>query len=339
MDKYNEDPKTLDLYPKVLFEEDLTPDIYEGAEEKCNVIHEACKGFGTNEDALVQALGMTSGEERFHISLKFKDMYDKELKDLMKAECGKGDFGLALQYLALSPVASECAMIKKACSGVGTNEKLLYSIICGRSNEDMELLKKTYYKLHSDDLTSKIMGEVGGALKKVLLGSLQAAEENFDEGFHTDEKAEEDVKEIYDVGQGRLGTDESKLVKVIVMSPPKYLKKVNSMYADKYGYTLFKVIDKELGGDAKGALLHTLGIKLKPFETIAKLIKAACAGIGTDELLLTCTLLRYQEYLPAVAFAHEELFEKSIQHRIRKECRGDYENLLLAIVNQVSPEA
>jgi hypothetical protein len=36
--------------------------------------------------------------------------------------------------------------------------------------------------------------------------------------------------------------------------------------------------------------------------------------------------------------AHEELFEKSLQTRIKKECRGDYENLLLAIVNKVSPD-
>mmetsp|Transcript_8376 Transcript_8376/g.15799 ORF Transcript_8376/g.15799 Transcript_8376/m.15799 type:complete len:341 (+) Transcript_8376:64-1086(+) len=337
---YSEDPKTLNLYPEVAFEEDLTPDdIGEEIVEKCHAIQKACKGWGTDEDALIQALGLTTAEERMKIPIKFKEIFDgDDLMTLMRKECGKGDFGLALQYLSLSPMEAECAMIKKASDGFGTNEKLLYSILCGRSNKDMELLKKTYYKMYTDDLVSLVTSEVGGDLKKVLVGCLQAAEEEYDEGFHTEEKAKEDAEAIYESGQGRFGTDETKLVKVIVMAPPKHLKKVNEYYADKYGYTLFKAVEKELGGDSESALLYTLGIKLKPFETIAKFIKSACAGFGTDELLLTCTLIRYQQYLPYVNASHEEQFEKSIQKRVRSECGGDYEKLLLAVVDAVSPE-
>lgn len=229
-------------------------------------------------------------------------------------------------------------MIKKACDGIGTDEDLLYSILCGRSNKDMEQLKKTYYKLFTDDLVSKVSGETSGALKKVLLGSLQAAEEEYDLDYHTDEKAEEDAEAVFESGQGRWGTNEDKMVKLVVMSPPKHLKKVNEYYCDKYGYTVAKAIEKELGGESEGALLYTLGIKLKPYITIAKLIKSACAGIGTDELMLTCTLIRYQSHLPWVCMAHEDEFGKSVQTRVKSECRGDYENLLLAIVNKVSPE-
>ncbi len=42
---YNEDPKTIDLYPAQVFLEDLTPDdIAEGIEEKSTAIYEATKG-------------------------------------------------------------------------------------------------------------------------------------------------------------------------------------------------------------------------------------------------------------------------------------------------------
>jgi len=42
---YNEDPKTINLYPESAFEEDLTPDLL-GADirEKCVAIEKACKG-------------------------------------------------------------------------------------------------------------------------------------------------------------------------------------------------------------------------------------------------------------------------------------------------------
>lgn len=202
----------------------------------------------------------------------------------------------------------------------------------------MELLKKTYYKLYTKDLTGQVSSEVSGDLKKILTAAVQAAEEEFDPDFHTEDKAKEDAEVIYEAGQGRWGTNEAKMAKIVVLSPPKYLKIVNSVYADVYGYTLFKAFEKEMGGVAGKAALYTLGMKLKPYETVAKLIKTACAGFGTDELLLTCCLIRYQDLMPHVCVAHEQLFEKSVHTRVKDETRGDYEKLLLALVNKVSPE-
>ena len=74
------------------------------------------------------------------------------------------------------------------------------------------------------------------------------------------------------------GTDEKGLFKFFCSAPPEHLKKLNLIYADKYGYTLLKVMEKELGGDAGRAGLFLLGMKLKPYETIAKLIEKACKG-------------------------------------------------------------
>ena len=60
---------------------------------------------------------------------------------------------------------------------------------------------------------------------------LQAAEEDYDPDFHTPEKAKEDAEEIWKRGQGKFfGTNEEKLFKVIILSPPKYLKMVNDAY-------------------------------------------------------------------------------------------------------------
>ncbi len=140
------------------------------------------------------------------------------------------------------------------------------------------------------------------------------------------------------MGQGRWGTDEAGMAKIVVLSPPKYLKLINEVYADMYGYTLFKAFEEEMGSSAAEAAFFTLGIKLKPYETIAKLIKKACAGFGTNELLLTCCLIRYQDLLGHVAVAHEELFEKSIHKRVRDETGGKYEKLLLTLVNKAAPE-
>ena len=100
-----------------------------------------------------------------------------------------------------------------------------------RSMKDMELLKKTYYKMYTKDLTALLMSEMGGDLEKLVSACLQAAEEDYDPDFHTPEKAKEDAEEIWKRGQGKFfGTNEEKLFKVIILSPPKYLKMVNDAY-------------------------------------------------------------------------------------------------------------
>lgn len=103
-----------------------------------------------------------------------------------------------------------------------------------------------------------------------------------------------------------------------------------------------KTMEKELGGvgekNLREACLYLLGMKLKPYETMAKTIKLACAGFGTDEMLLTCCLIRYQHVMPQVMTAHIELFGKTIHDRVRSEVGGKFKTLLLQILNTAWPE-
>ena len=147
-------------------------------------------------------MGSMNAETRCKVALRYKEMFDKDLKAVMKSECGSRDFGTALQFLAVDPVTAECDMIQKACKGVGTNEGVLYPIICGRSNKEMEILKKKYFDLHTQDLGRVLDSELGGNLEAVVINCLQASEEGFDPDYHTEDKAVEDAEMLYKMGQG-----------------------------------------------------------------------------------------------------------------------------------------
>jgi Annexin len=117
---------------------------------------------------------------------------------------------------------------------------------------------------------------------------------------------------------------------------------VRSEYSAKYGYTLLKAMEKELGGlgekGVRQATLYMIGMKLKPYEAMATLIRDACAGFGTDELLLTCCLIRFQGLMSQVMTAHIELYGKTIHDRVRSEVGGKYKDLLLKILDTAWPE-
>jgi hypothetical protein len=103
-------------------------------------------------------------------------------------------------------------------------------------------------------------------------------------------------------------------------------------YAEMYGVTLAKALENELGGNAKDAALFMIGMKVKPYEEVAKLIDRACKGFGTNKLLLIAILIRYQSVMKEVAVAHIELYSQTIQDRVKKETGGDFETLLLKVV-------
>ncbi|ACI65638.1 annexin [Phaeodactylum tricornutum CCAP 1055/1] len=325
---------SIDLYPAIIHEGDLSPDSFgPEVDEICNEIDASCKGFGTNEKRLLKAMGSQSPETRCKVPLRYKELRGKELKNVMKSECGKRNFGTALQFLAVSPIEADCDMIKAACKGVGTNELLLFTILCGRSNTEVELLKKKYFEIHTADLGRVLDGELGGDLEKMIFNTLQAAEEIFDSDYHTEALMKEDAAKLYEMGQGkRFGTNEAGLFKILCARPPEYLKQMNLVYAEKYGFTLPKALETELNGHVKDAALYMIGMKLKPYETVANLIHRACKGFGTNELLLTSALIRYQPIMKNVMEAYIELYGETIEDRIKSECGGDYERILLEVL-------
>jgi hypothetical protein len=174
--------------------------------------------------------------------------------------------------------------------------------------------------------------ELGGPLEQLAFNVLQGMEAEYDEEVFNEAKMAEDMKKLYDMGQGQMGTDEAGLFKILCSAPPAYLKKMNLAYAEKYGFTLTKALETEMNGVTQEAACFLMGMKCMPYEEIARLIERACKGFGTNETLLSTTLIRYQSVINEVKLAHVELFGKTVEDRIREETGGDYEDLLIQIV-------
>lgn len=333
---------TLDLYPPIVHQLKNLPHAGSTVDELCEEIHSATKGWGANKQKVIDALATQDATVRTQMFVRYKELYEgQDLSKLMDKEFS-GNFGLALEFLALPPHYAECAMIKHACKGIGSNANIVWSIVCGRTNAEIELLKKTYFELYTKDLGKLLAKELTGNMERLVFNCLQAGEVPFDPQYHTAQLAVEEAEFIREKGQGRWGTDEKSIFKILCASPPQHLENIDKAYAEKYGYKLAKALEKELGGVGEGkvqdACVHLVGMKLKPAETAAQLIKQACAGIGTDELLLACSIIRYQTVLSAVQSAHIELFGKTIQDRVRSEVGGKFKAVLLQVLNTAWPE-
>jgi Annexin len=109
---------SLELYPSMVHEGEISRDVAsDEIDDLCQKIHDACKGFGTQEKALVTVLGSTTQENRYKIPIRYEQMFEKDLFELIKSECGGKPFGKTLQYLSVNPIVAECEMINQACKG------------------------------------------------------------------------------------------------------------------------------------------------------------------------------------------------------------------------------
>jgi Annexin len=182
-------------------------------------------------------------------------------------------------------------------------------------------------------LERRIAIELTGNLDTLAKWVLKGAEEEFDPRIHTDAKMEQDAEKLRSMGEGRIGTNESGIFKLLCTSPPKYLQGVNSKYEQKYGHDLVKTIQREFSGQLETATLFLLRMKLDPYEQVARMIHDACKGIGTNELLLTSYLIRYQKLMKEANAAHNRMYKKSVQNLVKFETSGDFEKLLVEVVD------
>jgi hypothetical protein len=97
--------------------------------------------------------------------LRYKELQGKDLEELMKKEFS-GDFGLAMRFLALPLNEAECLMIKKATDGIGASVNIVWSTLCGRTNDEIELIKKTYYRKYDKDLGKLLAKELHGDMER-----------------------------------------------------------------------------------------------------------------------------------------------------------------------------
>lgn len=329
---------SINLYPPSVHTAVLgDPNYYPEIDTYVETIREATKGLGTDEDALITTLGSRDIHERYLIAFRYKETYGQDLKELMRKETS-GNFGVLIKLLALPIPDAEAKIINMATKGLGTNEKLLWSVICGRSNEEIEILKKTYFQKYNQDLSLLVSSELSGVLKKLHLACLQGLEEIFDSTYHNVSKAEEDADAFHAAGEGKWGTDEAALIDIICKAPPRYLQMIDDAYVAKHNHNLERALEKELSGKGKKAAIYHLNMKLKPYETAAEHIKSCCAGLGTDELGLSCAILRFQYILPQVQVEHINMSSKTIEDRVNSETSGDYRKLLVQMIKVAWPD-
>lgn len=224
---------------------------------------------------------------------------------------------------------ADAKVLKKAMDGWGTDEGPIIELTVKRSNADRQQILKFYKSSFGEDCFEELSDELGGDLKKVVLGMFRTP-------------VDYDCHELHNAMSGG-GTDEDTLIEIIGTRSNERLKEIKERFKEIFKKDLEEEVADECSGDLKRLLISLLQCNRsdeteideeKLNKDLADLYEAGEGTWGTDESTFNKI---FTNRSPAeMRYINNEYFKctgKSLKDVISDEFGGDMKKLLTTILH------
>ncbi|KAF3162425.1 hypothetical protein TWF106_011677 [Orbilia oligospora] len=299
------------------------------------VIRKACKGFNTDEKALITTIVKLDPLQIESINQKYTADTKKQLCSLIEDKT-RGSLEDGLCALVRGPLNFYVWLVDRATKGMGTKETFLDLALLGRSNADINAIKKAFQAKYSRKLESVVSDDLSGAEQRMFEMVISATRTEEAAGVNPTTVTAE-VKALHAATEARMGTNETEVSRIFIKSNDATILAIATEYERTYHQPVESLIKSEFSGHQKEALLYILrGVQDKA-KRDAELIEGTMKGLGTRNEELAFRLIAAHWIpgaIPAVKVAYNRLYGKDLVARVRDETSGDFERLLVAILNK-----
>lgn len=210
------------------------------------------KGFGTDEEAIIDILTNRSNKQRQTIMEVYNAEFERDLIDDLRGELG-GNFEEVIIALMRPMEDFMCKELHKAMEGMGTDEGTLVEILCSKSNEEIVEICQWYEERYDRPLAEHMCSETSGHFRRLLTMIVTGTRDPI--GTTDPEKAKSDADALYAAGEAKLGTDEEVFNKIFAHSSFAQLRLVFDEYKELSGMTIEQAIKHEMEGTLHDAML------------------------------------------------------------------------------------
>ncbi|XP_033947412.1 annexin A3a isoform X1 [Pseudochaenichthys georgianus] len=290
-------------------------------------LRKAIEGLGTKDKVLIDILTHRSSAQRQLICEAYLGATGRTLVEDLKGDTS-GDFEDLLVALATPPAVYDCHEVMRAMEGAGTKDSVLIEIFASRSNQQIKALSDVYLEETEKMLTLDLKSEVSGDFSNALL---LLAEGKRDDNTAVDaDKAKEDAKTLYDAGEKKWGTDETKFVDILCNRSIPQLRQTLVEYKNISGKTLQQSIEGEMSGELEELLVAIVKCVKSVPAFFAERLYESMKGGGTDESTLNRIMVGRSEIdMLDIRAEFKKLYEYSLHSAIESDCRGKWEKSLI----------
>uniref|UniRef100_A0A671S814 Annexin n=1 Tax=Sinocyclocheilus anshuiensis TaxID=1608454 RepID=A0A671S814_9TELE len=220
---------------------------------------------------------------------------------------------------------SDAEALYDAMKGFGSDKEAILDLITSRSNAERQEIRAAYKSQFGKDLIDDLKYELTGKFERLIVVLMRPP------AYH-------DAKEIKDGA----GTDEKCLIEILASRTNEQIHNLVAAYKDAYGRDLEEDVIGDTSGHFKKMLVVLLQGTREEDDVVSEdlveqdaqdLYDAGEAQWGTDEAKFIMLLgNRSVIHLQLVFDEYQKIAEKSIEDSIKSELSGDFERLMLAVV-------
>uniref|UniRef100_A0A8C8RPA4 Annexin n=1 Tax=Pelusios castaneus TaxID=367368 RepID=A0A8C8RPA4_9SAUR len=247
---------------------DPTPD--------AQVLYKAMKGFGTDEQAIIDVLTKRSNAQRQQIARSFKEQFGKDLITSLQSELS-GKFERLLVALMYPPFKYDAKELHDAVKGLGTSEGVIIEILASRTKVQIKEIIKAYKEEYGSNLEEDIKSDTTGYFEQILVCLLQV---------RTSLSPVTDVlksQALYAAGEKIRGTDEIQFITVLCTRSATHLLRVFDEYQKLANKSLEDSIRSETHGSLEDAMLAIVKCTRNIHAYFAERLYHALKGAGTRD--------------------------------------------------------
>ncbi|KAI9546764.1 hypothetical protein NQZ68_022709 [Dissostichus eleginoides] len=293
------------------------------------VLRKAMKGFGTDENAILELLGSRTSKQRVPMVAAYKTTYGKDLLHDLKSEL-TGNFEKLVLAMVKSPNHFDATELREAIQGAGTDESCLIEILSSRSNADIHEINNIYKAEYGKKLEDAIISDTSGHFRRLLVSLCQG---NRDERETVDVAlAKQDAQKLYAAGENKVGTDESQFNAILCARSKPHLRAVFHEYQQMSGRDIEKSVCREMSGNVESGMVAVVKCIRSTPAYFAERLHKAMQGAGTkDTTLIRIMVSRSEIDMLDIREAYVRTYGKSLYTHISGDTSGDYQKLLLKL--------
>lgn len=279
-----------------------------------------------DEKTLIDITLSHKNAERVKLREEYNTKFSSDLlKDFEKYL--SSDFLKVMKAVYMSPAEYDAELFYLAMKGIGSDKATMTELLCFRTPERIEEIKQKFKEMYKKDLVEEVMDETSGDYKKIakiLLQGNRGTNKNPD--LETCKKI---AKEIYDAGEGKIGTNEEVFIKYFTELSPDELLLVCKEYEKNHKKHMLDTIEGEFSSHVKDLLKIILYGLFSPSEYYAKQIYDSIAGVGTsDKKLVRCVVSRSEVDMGRIKKYYKKLFNKDMIEDVKGDIKGSYFTLM-----------
>ncbi|KAJ4764738.1 Annexin [Rhynchospora pubera] len=305
------------------------PHVIPSPQEDCEKLHTAFSGWGTNEGDIIEVVTHRTADQRNAIRWTYHDIYGEDLLKSLDKELTQ-DFEKAVLLWMLDPIERDATLVNGAVKKWAPHDRVLVEIAVTRTANELLAVRKAYQEKYKKSLEEDVAAHTTGDFRKLmvpLVSSYRYEGPEVDSGLA---KSEAHIlrKHIKDEEYNH-----EEVIRILTTRSKSQLMATFNAYHEEHGNPINKDLKKDPKDDFLFALRSIIRCITCPERYLEKVIRLSMKNTGTDENALTRVVTtRAEVNLKEIKEVYYKRNTVKLEHAIKKDTKGHYEDFLLALV-------